>query len=117
MHPSDTRSDAVSRYSVRHWREKEIDSERQRRQGLCPLTPEEAGLFLQALGFNESTHVYIAAGDIYGGQEKMSKLAAMFPNMVSNAMARGRLALRFLLFSRATAISGLYGYRAGECWG
>jgi hypothetical protein len=96
MHPSDTRFDASRRYSVRHWREKEIDSERQRRQGLCPLTPEEAGLFLQALGFNESTHVYIAAGDIYGGQEKMSKLAAMFPNMVSNVMTRGRLALRFL---------------------
>lgn len=69
---------------MRHWREKEIDSEAQRRQGLCPLTPEEAGLFLKALGFNESTHVYIAAGEIYGGHERMAKLAAMFPNLVSD---------------------------------
>lgn len=75
------------RYSVRHWREKEIDSEAQRRHGLCPLTPEEAGLFLKALGFNESTLVYIAAGDIYGGHERMAKLAAMFPNLVSHVSA------------------------------
>jgi hypothetical protein len=69
---------------VRHWREKEIDSEAQRRQGLCPLTPEEAGLFLKALGFNESTPVYVAAGEIYGGQQRMAKLAATFPNLVSD---------------------------------
>lgn len=31
-----------------------------RREGKCPLTPEEAGLFLAALGFRPSTPLYIA---------------------------------------------------------
>ncbi|TKY58900.1 GDP-fucose protein O-fucosyltransferase [Spatholobus suberectus] len=37
------------RYAFHSWREKEIVSEERRSQGLCPLTPEEAALILQAL--------------------------------------------------------------------
>ena len=50
--------------------------------GLCPLTPEEAVLFLQALGFNRDTQIYIAAGEIYGSQRRMEPLYTAYPNTV-----------------------------------
>ncbi|KAK5794981.1 hypothetical protein PVK06_036235 [Gossypium arboreum] len=53
---------ADPRYAYPWWREKEIMSEERRQQGLCPLTPEEATLVLQALGFDKETQIYIASG-------------------------------------------------------
>ena len=50
------------------WKEKEIDGEQRRRDGLCPFTPRETALFLRALGFPNTTLIYIAAGDIYGSR-------------------------------------------------
>jgi hypothetical protein len=32
-----------------------------RRGGKCPLTPEEIGLLLSALGFDHNTHLYLAS--------------------------------------------------------
>ncbi len=40
-----------------------------------------------ALGYDSSTHIYIAAGEIYGGEQRMAKLHAAFPNLVSVLMA------------------------------
>ncbi|GAA0169975.1 hypothetical protein LIER_40860 [Lithospermum erythrorhizon] len=51
-----------------------------RLQGMCPLTPEEASLVLQALGFGKHTQIYIAAGEIYGGESKLKTLRTGFPN-------------------------------------
>ncbi|GAU39030.1 hypothetical protein TSUD_59860 [Trifolium subterraneum] len=70
------------RYAFPSWREKEIVSEERRSQGLCPLTPEEAALVMQALGFDRETHVYIAAGEIYGGERRLAQLRAAFPRIV-----------------------------------
>lgn len=61
---------------------KNIDSKEQRFGGLCPLTPKEVGLFLNALGFPPSTLIYIAAGEIYGGDVHLSELTSQFPNLV-----------------------------------
>lgn len=36
-----------------------------RREGKCPLTPEEAGLFLAALGFRPPTPLYIATYQVH----------------------------------------------------
>ncbi|KAM0936756.1 putative GDP-fucose protein O-fucosyltransferase [Dioscorea sansibarensis] len=74
------------RYAHRWWKEKEIDSEDKRSKGLCPLTPEEASLVLQALGFDSSTQIYIASGETYGGARRLSALQAAFPRLVRKEM-------------------------------
>ncbi|KAL6511929.1 hypothetical protein OROGR_021526 [Orobanche gracilis] len=35
--------------------------DRERRQGRCPLTPEEVGLLLRALGYDRETHIFLAS--------------------------------------------------------
>ncbi|XVE68122.1 hypothetical protein DITRI_Ditri09bG0044100 [Diplodiscus trichospermus] len=70
------------RYAYPWWREKEIVSEARRQQGLCPLRPEEAVLILQALGFDKETQIYIASGEIYGGERRLAPLRAAFPRIV-----------------------------------
>lgn len=54
--------------------------EKVRRHGRCPLTPEEVGLMLRALGFGSDVHLYVASGEVYGGEETLAPLKALFPN-------------------------------------
>lgn len=70
------------RYAYPWWKEKVIDSNAKRKDGLCPLTPEETALVLQALGIDRHYQIYIAAGEIYGGQRRMDALTAAYPNVV-----------------------------------
>lgn len=70
------------RENTPHWKVKVINSTEQRSKGFCPLTPKEAGIFLQALGYPSSTRIYIAAGEIYGGNGSMAELRARFPNLM-----------------------------------
>lgn len=73
---------SIYRYAYPWWKEKVIDSKAKRREGLCPLTPEETALTLSALGIDRNVQIYIAAGQIYGGEKRMASLAADFPNLV-----------------------------------
>ncbi|KAH9610856.1 hypothetical protein KSS87_001999 [Heliosperma pusillum] len=57
--------------------------EKQRRQGRCPLTPEEVGLMLRALGYGSDVHIYVASGEVYGGEETLAPLKKLFPNFHS----------------------------------
>lgn len=66
-----------------YWKVKEIDSKEQRSKGYCPLTPKEVGIFLTALGYPSSTPIYIAAGEIYGGDVRMADLQSRYPMMMS----------------------------------
>ncbi|KAG4914747.1 hypothetical protein JHK87_052304 [Glycine soja] len=70
------------RYAYPWWKEKVINSELKRQDGLCPLTPEETTLILTALGIDQNIQIYIAAGEIYGGPRRMASLQAAFPNLV-----------------------------------
>ncbi|GMH24494.1 hypothetical protein Nepgr_026337 [Nepenthes gracilis] len=72
----------LMRENTNHWKIKKINSSVQRNAGLCPLTPKEVGIFLQALGYPPSTLIYIAAGEIYGGSSRLSDLTSRFPNVV-----------------------------------
>ncbi|OMP14262.1 GDP-fucose protein O-fucosyltransferase [Corchorus olitorius] len=70
------------RYAYPWWKEKVIDSVKKRLAGLCPLTPEETALTLKALGIDRNIQVYIAAGDIYGGERRLATLREAYPNLV-----------------------------------
>ncbi|EFJ25042.1 hypothetical protein SELMODRAFT_442298 [Selaginella moellendorffii] len=70
------------RESTAHWKVKIINATEQRAKGFCPLTPKEVGIFLQALGYPSATRIYVAAGEIYGGNERMQELQARFPNLM-----------------------------------
>ncbi|XP_021847247.1 O-fucosyltransferase 6 [Spinacia oleracea] len=54
-----------------------------RRQGRCPLTPEEVGLMLRALGYSKDVHIYVASGEVYRGEETLAPLKMLFPNFHS----------------------------------
>lgn len=71
------------RYSYPWWKDKVINSDLKRKDGLCPLTPEETALVLRALDIDRSVQIYIAAGQIYGGQRRMTALSAAYPKVVS----------------------------------
>ncbi|XP_010257916.1 PREDICTED: uncharacterized protein At1g04910-like [Nelumbo nucifera] len=70
------------RYAYPWWKEKVIDSDLKRKDGLCPLTPEETALVLKALDIDRNFQIFIAAGEIYGGQKRMESLAEAYPNLV-----------------------------------
>jgi rhamnogalacturonan I rhamnosyltransferase len=71
------------RYAYPWWKEKEINSEAKRLEGLCPLTPEEITLVLRALGFTKDTLIYIASGEIYGHERRLAALKDAYPRLVS----------------------------------
>ncbi|CAA7042422.1 unnamed protein product [Microthlaspi erraticum] len=52
-----------------------------RQHGRCPLTPEEIGLMLRGLGFGREVNLYVASGDVYGGEDTLAPLRALFPNL------------------------------------
>lgn len=83
------------RYAYPWWKEKIINSEMKRKEGLCPLTPEETALILKALDIDRSTTIYIAAGEIYGGPRRMAGLTADYPNVVRKETLLEASDLRF----------------------
>ncbi|KAF9686623.1 hypothetical protein SADUNF_Sadunf02G0008500 [Salix dunnii] len=54
--------------------------DKERRHGKCPLTPREVGLMLRALGYSNDVHIYVASGEVYGGEESLAPLKVLFPN-------------------------------------
>ncbi|KAL1814045.1 hypothetical protein DCAR_0626452 [Daucus carota subsp. sativus] len=76
---------ALAKYRQVIWQGRVLKSqftdEELRGQGRCPLTPEEIGLLLAALGFNNSTRLYLASHKVYGGEARISALRELFPLM------------------------------------
>lgn len=56
---------ALAKYRQTIWQGRVLNSqftdEELRNQGRCPLTPEEIGLLLAALGFDNTTRLYLAS--------------------------------------------------------
>ncbi|CAO2818434.1 unnamed protein product [Amaranthus hypochondriacus] len=83
------------RYAYPWWKEKIINSSLKRKDGLCPLTPEETALALRALDIDPSYQIYIAAGEIYGGDRRMASLAEAYPKLVRKETLLNPADLRF----------------------
>ncbi|MED6172560.1 O-fucosyltransferase 7 [Stylosanthes scabra] len=73
----------IIRENTSYWKIKEIDPIEQRLKGFCPLTPKEVGIFLTALGYPSKTPIYIASGEIYGGESHMAELRSRYPLLMS----------------------------------
>jgi hypothetical protein len=67
------------------------------------LTPHEVGLMLRALGFGNDTYLYVASGEIYGGEETLKPLMELFPNFYTKEMLVGDDLKPFLPFSSRLA--------------
>ncbi|KAL9262556.1 O-fucosyltransferase 19-like protein [Drosera capensis] len=64
------------RLKVRYWKEKNIDGEARRLQGV--------GIFLEALGYPNTTRIYLVSGKIYG-QKGIELLRAKYPNVFDHS--------------------------------
>ncbi|KAJ6794972.1 Uncharacterized protein M6B38_228690 [Iris pallida] len=49
--------------------------------GLCPLTADEISRMIKGLGTPNSTRIYWAGGEPFGGQKALEPLRARFPNL------------------------------------
>ncbi|XP_020583589.1 uncharacterized protein At1g04910 [Phalaenopsis equestris] len=54
-----------------------------RKEGRCPLEPGEVAVILRAMGYPKETQIYVASGQVYGGQNRMAPLRNTFPNLVT----------------------------------
>ncbi|MBA0796664.1 hypothetical protein Gohar_007413 [Gossypium harknessii] len=81
----------------------DVDADEERRRGRCPLTPHEVGLMLRALGFANDSYIYVASGEIYGGEETLRPLRDLFPNFYTKDMLANEDLKPFLPFSSRLA--------------
>ncbi|KAI4327132.1 hypothetical protein L6164_019631 [Bauhinia variegata] len=81
----------------------DLSPDGERKRGKCPLTPHEVGLMLRALGFANDTYLYVASGEIYGGDETMQPLKDLFPNIYTKEMLADEELKPFLPFSSRLA--------------
>ncbi|XP_068330392.1 O-fucosyltransferase 31-like isoform X2 [Pyrus communis] len=74
---------ALAKYRQVIWQGRVLNSqftdEELRSRGRCPLTPEEIGLLLAALGFDNNTRLYLASHKVYGGEARIATLRKLFP--------------------------------------
>ncbi|CAA7404851.1 unnamed protein product [Spirodela intermedia] len=54
-----------------------------RKAGRCPLEPSEIAVILRSMGYPKETQIYVASGQVYGGQNRMAPLRNMFPNLIT----------------------------------
>ncbi|KAM6557875.1 hypothetical protein CsatB_004894 [Cannabis sativa] len=81
----------------------ELSPDGERKRGKCPLTPHEVGLMLRALGYTNDTFLYVASGEIYGGEETLRPLRELFPNFYTKEMLGNEELKPFLPFSSRLA--------------
>lgn len=81
----------------------DLSPDGERKRGKCPLTPHEVGLMLRALGFANDTYLYVASGEIYGGEETLRPLRELFPNFYTKEMLANEELKPLLPFSSRLA--------------
>ncbi|KAL6007804.1 O-fucosyltransferase 29 [Asimina triloba] len=81
----------------------DLSPDGERSRGKCVLTPHEVGLMLRALGFGNDSYLYVASGEIYGGEETLKPLRNLFPNFYTKEMLAQDELKPFLPFSSRLA--------------
>ncbi|WMV34540.1 hypothetical protein MTR67_027925 [Solanum verrucosum] len=81
----------------------ELIPDEERTRGRCPLTPHEVGLMLRALGFKNDTYLYVASGEVYGGEKTLQPLKELFPNFYTKEIVAGDELKPFLPYSSRLA--------------
>ncbi|KAJ6846154.1 uncharacterized protein M6B38_278925 [Iris pallida] len=71
----------LRKYREENFAPKKLIYRERRIIGKCPLTPEEVGLILRAMGFDNTTRIYLAAGELFGGDRFMKPFRALFPHL------------------------------------
>ncbi|KAK6161735.1 hypothetical protein DH2020_005116 [Rehmannia glutinosa] len=69
----------LKKYREENFAPKKLIYSERRAIGKCPLTPEEVGLILRSMGFDNSTRIYLAAGELFGGERFMKPFRSLFP--------------------------------------
>ncbi|KAJ8543538.1 hypothetical protein K7X08_006061 [Anisodus acutangulus] len=77
----------------------ELSLDEERTRGRCPLTPHEVGLMLWALGLKNDTPLYVASGEVYGGEKTLQPLKELFPNFYTKKIVAGDELKPFLPYS------------------
>ncbi|XP_061990404.1 O-fucosyltransferase 1 [Rosa rugosa] len=75
----------LKKYRNENFAPKKLVYKERRAIGKCPLTPEEVGLILRAMEFNNSTRIYLAAGELFGGERFMKPFRALFPHLENHS--------------------------------
>lgn len=81
----------------------EASPDEERMRGKCPLTPHEVGLMLRALGFENDTYLFVASGEVYGGEKTLQPLRELFPNFYSKEILAGEELIPFSPYSSRMA--------------
>ncbi|XP_042055038.1 O-fucosyltransferase 1-like [Salvia splendens] len=71
----------LKKYREENFAPKKLVYSERRAIGKCPLTPEEVGLILRSMGFDNSTRIYLAAGELFGGDRFMKPFRSLFPRL------------------------------------
>ncbi|KAH7666716.1 GDP-fucose protein O-fucosyltransferase protein [Dioscorea alata] len=74
-----------------------VNSMARKRNGSCPIMPEEVGLILRAMGYHPNTIIYLAGSEIFGGQRVLIPLRAMYLNLVDRTSLCSKKELSDLL--------------------
>ncbi|KAL6875750.1 hypothetical protein ACP4OV_013263 [Aristida adscensionis] len=75
----------LKKYRDEHFAPKELIHRQIRLKGKCPLTPEEVGLILRAMRFDNTTRIYLASGEIFSKKHFMKPFKAMFPRLENHS--------------------------------
>ncbi|XP_028766290.1 O-fucosyltransferase 1-like [Neltuma alba] len=75
----------LRKYREENFAPKRLVYNERRAIGKCPLTPEEVGLILRSMGFDNATKIYLAAGELFGGERFMKPFRSLFPHLENHS--------------------------------
>ncbi|CAI9117683.1 OLC1v1019133C1 [Oldenlandia corymbosa var. corymbosa] len=82
---SQAEQEILKEYRKVNFAPKELVYNQRRAIGKCPLTPEEVGLLLRSMGFDNKTRIYLASGELFGGERFMGPFRSMFPRLENHS--------------------------------